>query len=105
MTEFKICFNPESEKVFRSLPIAIQSAIMGEQVEIHNMVKAVNPGCVATSGFRCPSYNSDLSGSLENSRHIWGCARDYRKNSIVQSQIPGLKTIVEKSCIHFEVEE
>lgn len=99
----QICFNSESAEVFYSLPCSIQENIKIIQEKIEEIVKKFNPEAVATSGFRSPGYNLRLPGSKKNSLHIWGCARDYRKNSIKKIELPGLKTIVEKSCVHFEV--
>ena len=99
-----ICFNAESERVLRSLPGNLQFCIEENQKKIDGLVRLFNPRAVATSGFRCPCYNSGLPNSKKDSFHVWGCARDYSKESIKNTRVPGLKTIVEKGCIHFEFE-
>lgn len=73
-------------------------------MRIENAVLSAYPTARPTSGFRCPCYNRQLRGSLPDSNHIWGLARDYSRIGLPDNIIvPGYRVIKEGSCFHVEV--
>lgn len=97
-----ICFNPESERVYKGFPELLRRTIEVTQKAIETEVKKVFPSAVSTSGFRSPAYNSEIGGK-ENSLHIWGFARDFKMDSKFPKSIPGFKIIFEGDHIHVSI--
>jgi len=100
LSESEICFNPRSQAVFRRLPKWVQESMREWQTRIHEAVLRAYPRAVATSGFRDSEYNRKIGGR-EESRHLWGCARDYLPFDFPR-RIPGLVVIVEDDHVHVE---
>lgn len=95
-------FNDDSRKKLSALPIQIQAQIMRNQQLIEDTVQQYVPGAVCTSGFRDPGYNLQIGGKT-NSLHIWGGARDYRRDRAFPDSIPGLVIVLEADHYHVQM--
>lgn len=103
----RFAFNASSAVILSRLPEELQTAIERMQLRIESAVLQHNPGSVASSGFRDTAYNRSIGGK-QYSKHLWGMARDYLRNSRSHwNPVPGLRMIdegVESNCVHFELE-
>lgn len=108
----RVTFNEHSRRVFAGLPARARDTITAWQQSIDDWVRSVSAGAVATSGFRDAAYNRGVStrrDGAENSRHLWGLARDYVRDSVdyhrlvMESVRAGYRVIREPTCVHVEV--
>lgn len=98
--------NPTSAAFFNGLPSDLRKTLLRRLEFIAGTVEKVAPNAVLTSAFRSPRYSVSI-GSHPNSWHGFGCALDYRLNTISAESIEKLRKVgffvlVETNCIHVQ---
>ena len=106
MSSPQLTFNNHDTQAFRNLPAAFRGFILSAATYIETFALRVCPGALPTSGWRCPTCNR-ATGGTPLSRHLWGCARDYRRSSVDPTRLlaecpPNLQIIdePERGCVH-----